>query len=232
VSSPPPDNNTAIGISSAALLIGLVVAIASFYALPSTNFRLFLFGILIIVSAMGGIILLTKFALHKFLAVMFFCVCAVCVVCGVKPLLPTTRGGGGGGPGSTPTPGPTAMAVADAARQLEAGMSLFRQGQYRQAVEKFKEAARGEDVRFEANVYMGQCYLKLQDYKAAKEPLHAAYGIKADDEIKRLLAHAYYSSGVECLNHRDKHGAVREQEFLKDYDSGMAEKLADLIGQP
>jgi tetratricopeptide (TPR) repeat protein len=231
VSSPPATGNNRVTeqVACGALIasvLGILIA-TSAASRPLTNTRVLLFALLGVVAVVLGIGLYSRFKqdgvqLGKVLAAILIFAGLLSAYIGAQPLLARNPPG---------DPNENADTV-DPAQQFAAGVALFQQGQYRQAIDKFKEAARDQSKQFDANAYMGQCYLKLREYKAAKEPLHAAYGLKANDEIKHLLAQAYYSSGVEYLNNRDKHGAVREQEFLKDYDSGMAEKLADLIEQP
>lgn len=231
MSSPPITGNNHVTEQVAcgaliASILGILIA-TNAASQPLTNTRILLFALLGVVAVVVGIVLYSRFKqsgvqLGKVLAAILIFAGLLSAYIGAQPLLAR----------NTPDDPNQNVNTADPAQQFAAGVALFQQGQYRQAIDKFKDAARDQSKQFDANAYMGQCYLKLREYKAAKDPLHAAYDIKADDEIKRLLAQTYYNSGVACLNERDKQGALREYSFLKNYDGDMAEKLLDLINQP
>lgn len=176
----------------------------------------------------GGLDLYSRFRQDsiragKILATILIFLGLYSVYAGAQPLLPPALGG--------PTPSNPSETTMSPAAQLAAGVALFRQRQYAQAIEKLKEAARGESECFEANRYLGECYLMLQNNSEAKDALLAAYNIRDDQDVKHFLSEAYYNTGIECLKRHDKQGAVAELGGVQKYDSALAEKLADLINQ-
>ncbi len=223
--SSPPTGNSGQSATAFLALAALIVTVIG-VLIPATQIapadRFLLLTVTAVVVVLCSVILWRKYDLPKWLVSILLIVGGLSLFLGVKP-----------GPPADPQPLKTTLTQKDTeqpSNQLAAGIALFRRGEYREASEKFKLAVRNEADRFEANKYLGLCYLKLRDYEAAKEPMKLAFVIK-EQEIKPFLAEVYYNSGIEWLKKGNKAEAVRQHSYLLKYDSALAEKLLNVINR-
>jgi len=137
------------------------------------------------------------------------------------------------------------------------GLALARLSRNNEAIEPYKEAIRNEpdDPGFRYN--LGVTYLKLGNHREAVEVFTQALRIKPDDadtllnlgfsygklgrhqdaikaysqaiRIKPDLAEAHYNLGEAYSETKEKKMAIEQYRILKNLDSGLANKLSDLI---
>jgi tetratricopeptide (TPR) repeat protein len=135
--------------------------------------------------------------------------------------------------GNIPTsPSPSYLAPKGTDEQdkqaFEQGMRFYESGEYQQACNKFREAINRQPNFFDAYKYLGLAYQKMEDYDNAKEPLKIAFSMNSE-QIRQIIADVYYLSGQRWLRRGDKDRARRDQVYLQDYDTVLAEKLATEI---
>jgi hypothetical protein len=108
-------------------------------------------------------------------------------------------------------------------RRYQAGLVYLGKTDYVKALSFFREAVARDPQFTLAYFQIGYCYAQLRRYQDAVEAYREALQIKPDF----VLAHFFL--GLAYLELKDKAGAQREYETLRDQDSEYAQYLLDLI---
>lgn len=115
---------------------------------------------------------------------------------------------------------------------LQQGRECLASGRYQNAVRAFEQAARLNPGSAEAQLGMGESYLKLGDNGAMVNPEMLEKATAAFNRalaINPNLAEARHALGVTCLALDDRAGAARQYELLKNIDQAKAQDLSARI---
>ncbi|HNT42884.1 MAG TPA: tetratricopeptide repeat protein [Syntrophorhabdaceae bacterium] len=126
--------------------------------------------------------------------------------------------------------------VSPAARaDFEAGLALFNQGKFAEALPYFERAAAAEPDYYEAHLYLGRAYLNMKSFAKAVPPLRTAYRLSPQDFkgqivdilIDALLGAAF--SEVRTGNYEGSLSYLRELMSVEPKAKKVKEDISNVL---
>ncbi len=112
--------------------------------------------------------------------------------------------------------------VSPAARaDFEAGLALFNQGKFAEALPYFEKAAAAEPDYYEAHLYLGRTYLNMKNFTRAVPPLRTAYRLSPQDfkgQIVDILIDALLGAALSEVRTGNYEGSLSYLRELMSVD--------------
>lgn len=116
----------------------------------------------------------------------------------------------------------------------EKGLTLFNQGKFREAIPYFEKAIQVAPEHYNAYLYLGRCYLNLQEYANALPHLRTAYRLSPENfkkEIVDIFIDAAFGAALSAAkkgNLLDAIGYLKEGLMFDPNSEKMKKELSSL----